>query len=69
MIKYKNNYKYIRLFSDSQLCIFGLRQRIYSWINNINNGYICGYDGNPIKNQEIFIEIAYFIAQNKSFEV
>ena len=62
--KYKNNYKYIRLFSDSQLCIFGLRQRIYSWLNNINNGYICGYDGNPIKNQEIFIEIAYYITQN-----
>ena len=33
--KYKEKYKYIRLFSDSQLCIFGLRDRFYSWFDNI----------------------------------
>ena len=59
------NYKYIRLFSDSQLCIFGLRDRIYNWVKKIQDGKLCGYDGNPIKNQEIFLEIAYLIVQNQ----
>lgn len=55
------NYKYIRLFSDSQLCIFGLRDRIYNWMRKIHDGKVCGYDGKPIKNQEVFLEIAYYI--------
>lgn len=55
------DYKYIRLFSDSQLCIFGLRDRIYKWMRSVRDGKVCGYDGNPIKNQEVFLEIAYYV--------
>ena len=62
--KFKDRYKYIRLFSDSQLCIFGLRDRFYSWFDNINKGKLCGYNNKPIANQEIFIEIANYIVNN-----
>ena len=62
--KYKEKYKYIRLFSDSQLCIFGLRDRFYSWFDNIYKGNLCGCNKEPIANQSIFIEIANFIVNN-----
>lgn len=61
--KYQN-FKYIRLFSDSQLCIFGLRERIYNWVKKIKNNQLCGYNGKPIINQDIFVEIAFMIVYN-----
>lgn len=62
-MKYQT-YNHVRLFSDSLLCILGLRERIFNWIKKIKDGMVCGYDGKPIKNQDIFLEIAYLIVDN-----
>lgn len=63
--KYKD-YPIIRIFSDSQLCVFGLRDRIYKWVNNVDkDGNVCGYNGLPIANQDVFLEIANYIVENK----
>ena len=62
VLKYKNQYKKIRLFSDSQISIFGIRDRIFNW-KYINGTYI-GTEGIPIKNQDIFLEIVYTILEN-----
>ena len=61
-IRQKNNFKNIRLFSDSQISIFGIRDRIFKWYNN--GSALCGYEGQPIKNQEIMLEIAHMIVDN-----
>ena len=62
VLKYKNQYNKIRLFSDSQISIFGIRDRIFNW-KYINGTYI-GTEGTPIKNQDIFLEIVYTILEN-----
>ena len=54
--KWKYNFKSINIFSDSQISIFGLREYIYKWKYNPNNGLLYGTAGTPIANQEIFIE-------------
>jgi ribonuclease HI len=63
-IKWKEQFSHIRLFSDSQLCIFGLRDRFTNWVENSSNGTINGSNGQPIINQEIFIDIANLILVN-----
>lgn len=35
-IKYKNMYDTLNLFSDSKICVFGLREWIFNWIKNIS---------------------------------
>ena len=52
--------KTINIFSDSQICILGLRERILRW-KLIGNQFI-GSMG-VISNQEIFMEIAQMILQ------
>ena len=63
-IKYNNIYHFdkIRLFSDSQISIFGIRDRIFNW--RYINGLYNGTDNKPIKNQDIFLEIIYDILYN-----
>lgn len=51
----------VRLFSDSQICVFGLRDRIYKWVDRARNDMLIGYDKKPIKNQDIFTEIVNYI--------
>jgi ribonuclease HI len=63
-IKWKEQFSHIRLFSDSQLCIFGLRDRFTNWAENSYNGIMNGSNGKPILNQEIFIDIANLIVSN-----
>ena len=62
VLRYKNQYRKIRLFSDSQISIFGIRGRIFNW-KYIEGTYI-GTEGTPIKNQDIFLEIVYTILEN-----
>lgn len=59
--KYKYNFKQINIFSDSQISVFGLRDYIYKWRYNVNNGLLYGTSGSPIVNQEIFIESYYML--------
>ena len=61
-LKYQYNFQNINLFSDSQISIFGIRDRIFSWVQYGN--FLYGYDHNKIKNQEIFVEIVDTIIQN-----
>lgn len=49
----------LNLFSDSQISILGIRERIFSWQNKKNS--LVGYGNTPIKNQSIFIEIINLI--------
>lgn len=52
----------INLFSDSQISILGIRDRIYSWQNKKNG--LVGYGNSVIKNQSIFIEIVNLIVNS-----
>lgn len=49
------------LFSDSKICILGLREWIYNWIKCINKGVMYNSNGTPVKNQEIFKSIVHLI--------
>lgn len=46
----------INLFSDSRICIFGLREWYSSWISNGRNNQFMNSSGQPVANQEIFIQ-------------
>lgn len=59
-LKYGNG-KIINLFSDSQISVFGLRNRIFNW--KFHNGSYYGSAGSEIANQEIFSEVADMIVQ------
>ena len=62
-IKHRDLAERINLFSDSQLCIFGLRERILRWKVNIQNDVptYFGSTGQVISNQDIFSEVASLI--------
>lgn len=54
--------KHVRIFCDSQLSIFAVRNRIFSWIlKSDENGLLYGYDNKPIKNLSYILEIIYTI--------
>lgn len=63
LLKYKNSGKILRIFSDSQISIFGIRNRIFNW-EECDAGILAGSAG-VIKNQEIFLDILYTILNNK----
>lgn len=58
------NFKYINLFSDSKICIYGLREWIYNWVNNINNNMMCSSTGKPVANQSEILSIVNKIIYN-----
>lgn len=55
-IKYKDKYKDINIFSDSLISINGLREYIFNWRYNQNDGLLYSSMNKPVVNQEIFIE-------------
>lgn len=61
-LRYRNYCNIINVFSDSQVSIFGIRDRIFQW-ENINDT-ICGYNQNPIANQSIYLEILDMITRS-----
>ena len=63
-LKYKGLYPKIRLFSDSQLCVFGLREWIYKWRADKTGSILLSSSGTPVANQDIFLEIANYIVMN-----
>lgn len=58
------NFKHIRLFSDSQVSIFGIRDRIFKWIRQTNEGKNILGDNGFIKNQDYIMDIIYYILSN-----
>lgn len=61
-LQYMNQFPVVNIFSDSQVSIFGIRNRIYSWVKYGNKLY--GYGHIKIKHQSIFIEILDIIINN-----
>lgn len=57
--KYKTQFKNINIFSDSQVSIYGIRDRIFNW--TMVDKTLYGANHNPIANQSIFLEILNII--------
>ena len=65
MASYKyRNFKHIRLFSDSQNSILGIRDRIFNWVRDTNNGKSVLGDDGRINNQSYIMDIVYTIIYN-----
>lgn len=62
-LRNENNFKSINLFSDSKISVYGLREWIFNWVNNIRDESMYGSSG-PIKNQDIIIKTVYTILSN-----
>lgn len=66
--KYKGIYSQINLFSDSNICVQGLNQWIYNWVNNIkSDGLMYGSSKKPVLNQDVFTRIIDDIVSNGIF--
>lgn len=63
-LKYNGSGKTINLFSDSKICIFGLRQWIFNWVNCVKNGILYGSMGTAVSNQDVILDIIYMIINN-----
>lgn len=82
-IKYKNDYKTINLFSDSKICVFGLREWIFNWIKNLKfsnnisdytmeyNPYkLIGSNNSEVANQsEIILVIQTILANDLNINI
>ena len=53
-LKYGDQYENINIFSDSQICIYGLRDYIYKWKIHDGNFYTLG--GTVAKNGSLYVE-------------
>ena len=58
---YREKVQVINIFSDSQFSVYGLREWIFSWINNIRNDRLYNSSGKMVANQHIFMNIIYTI--------
>ena len=63
ILEYRKDYDIINLFSDSKICIFGLREWIFKWIVCQDEGILYGSSG-VVSNQEIFKSIIKMIIDN-----
>ena len=61
--KYRNYYKTINIFSDSQISLLGLRDYIYKW--KIGNDGLLRNTLGIVKNQELFLECFYMLEELK----
>lgn len=62
-LKYRYMYKNINIFSDSQIALFGLRDYIYKWKYNPNDGLLYNGLNSPVKNQELYIETFFMLME------
>jgi len=62
--KWRNRVNCINIFSDSQVSVFGIRDRIHNWTLG-KDGKLHGYGGTVIKNQDLFVEMVYIITRNQ----
>lgn len=66
-LKLRNQYPgaVFRLFSDSKISLYGLRDWMKNWINNSRSGRnLISSSGTPVKNQQRFIHIYNTIIEN-----
>ena len=64
-LRHRHEFPKINIFSDSQLSIFGIRDRIFNWKEV--DGKLYGYGNKSIVNQEVFIEIVKMITENSIY--
>lgn len=64
-VKYSSQYKYINLFSDSNICIQGLTQWIFNWVRNMNGDIMMSSSGTPVANQSIIASIVNTIIEQR----
>lgn len=60
---YKDQFPILNIFSDSQISILGIRDRYDTWKCG-QDGLLRGSLGEPIKSQEVFIEIRKIMEEN-----
>lgn len=66
-LKLRNEYPgaIFRLFSDSKISLYGLRDWMKNWIKNMDeNGTLISSSGTPVMNQQRFIDIYNLIVEN-----
>lgn len=63
-LKYQHQFRIINIFSDSQISIFGIRDRLINWRYDFTTQSLIGNMDQQICNQEIFMEIVYLMLQN-----
>lgn len=54
--------RYINIFSDSKITVYGLREWYNSWIKNMRDGILISSSGQPVANQQIYISIMRLIS-------
>ncbi len=59
----KDKFEVINIFSDSQFAVFGLREWIFNWINNIKDDKIYNSSNKLVAHQSLFMNIIYIILE------
>lgn len=68
MASYKyRDYPHIRIFGDNQNAIFGVREWIFNWVRQSNNGGCVFGENGRINNQDYIMENIYAILSNNIF--
>lgn len=65
---YRNYFKRINLFSDSNICVQGLKDWIFNWMNCVVGKTMYSSSGMPVANQEVFMSIIHILA-NANLEI
>lgn len=61
-LAHRYNFSSINLFSDSQISIFGVRDRVFNW--RIIDDQLVGYANKVIKNQTEFLDVINLVTNN-----
>lgn len=65
-IAYRSDYTRINLFSDSRICILGLRDWIFAWIDRMtDDGALLTTAGTPVANQDVILHIMHLIVTKR----
>jgi len=65
LLQYKDTDRFLNLFSDSRVSIFGLREWIMLWYSNSQDKILKNSSNVPVYNQEVILEIMRLIVQSK----
>ena len=63
-LTYRDQFESINLFSDSKICIYGLREWIKSWVQKSKGNVLIGSQNLPVANQEVIIKCINLILDN-----
>ena len=53
-LQYRDKVEVINIFSDSQFAVFGLREWIFKWVNNIQNDRLYNSSKKEVAHQNLF---------------